>query len=384
MALIHNAKPQFKDPELPADYYSECDSPKTIQAIAKAIEADGHRVFPVEADIHLPEWLLQNRVDVAFNIAEGFYGEAREACVPALLDLLEIPYTGSGVAAQVLALDKYRSKQIFRSLGIPTPNSQIFVTGEEPLDARLHFPLIVKPNREGSSKGISAQSVVRSEKALRAQIGKVRRDYDQEVIVEEFVEGTELTVGILGEEILPVLEVDFSPCAQAGETFYSWRVKEFQGNKEMHLDPEFWCPARLDLVSLQATRSVAKKAAEALNCRDFARVDIRLSSDGIPYVLEVNTLPGLDPEESNVPMMTRAAGIPYQELIRRILQLAIERSGKGSGKVVAAAPSEQEKSAYSSIPSLKKNNAGPEERPQAELPDAADRQPGLRVGKLPC
>jgi len=361
IALIHNLKPAVKDSSLPPDYYSECDSKKTIESIAKALEGGGHTVIPVEADRNLPKWLAENTVDLAFNIAEGFLGEAREARVPALLELLDIPYTGSGVLTCALALDKWRAKQIFRSQGIPTPNFQIFLHPDDPVDSRLHFPLIVKPNCEGSGKGIWASSVVRDAQALAAQVNIVLKEYGQKILVEEFIEGTELTVGIFGNEALPVLEVDFTNCAPAGESFYSWRVKEFQGNEELHLNPQFACPARLDAAATHAVQSVALKATRALGCRDLARVDIRLSQDGIPYVLEVNPLPGLDPEESNIPIMVRAAGMSYEAFIHRIVSLAVERSQKLS---------------TSSIPSFQTNNrvnASPRRR---ALPDSMEKQPG--------
>ncbi|MBI3323224.1 MAG: ATP-grasp domain-containing protein [Candidatus Omnitrophica bacterium] len=343
VALIHNRKPPAKAPGLPDDYYSECDSPKTVRAIASALEKAGHSVLPVEADHRLPVWLSQNPVGLCFNIAEGFEGEAREARVPALLELLGIPYTGSGVLSLALALDKAKSKQIFRAVGIPTPNFQLFGHPDEPVDPKLQYPLIVKPNREGSAKGISASSVVWDEPALRAQVRHVFAEYAQEVLAEEYIEGTELTAGILGaDEILPVLEIDFKGCKRSGEFFYSWRMKEYQGNKELHLDPQFWCPARLSPAVTQAVQTVAWKAARALGTRDIARVDIRLSSDGIPYVLEVNPLPGMDPEESNLPLMVRAAGIPYEALIQRLVDLAVERSAQqGIGNTPSSLPSSQ-------------------------------------------
>ena len=344
VALIHNLKPLAKDPRLPADYYSECDSQKTVDAIAEAIRKRGHTVLPAEADRDLPEWLAKTKVDLAFNIAEGFEGDAREARVPALLELMGIPYTGSGVLALALALDKAKSKQIFRFHGIPTPNFQLFRHADEPLDPRLKIPLIVKPNTEGSAKGISSSSVVADERSLRGQVRHILETYAQEVLVEEYIEGTELTVGILGtEQILPVLEVDFSECKGSGEFFYSWRMKEYQGDKERKLTPRFWCPARLDPAVTQAVQSVAWKAARALGTRDLARVDIRLSSEGIPYVLEVNPLPGMDPEESNLPIMTRAAGMSYEAFIHRLIDLAAERASHR--------PARRQQAALSSIPS---------------------------------
>ena len=336
IALIHNLKPLVKDSSLPADHYSECDSPKTVRAISAALEKAGHTVLPVEADRNLPVWLTQNPVDLAFNISEGFEGEAREARVPALLELMGIPCTGSGVLSLALALDKAKSKQIFRFSGVPTPNFQLFSRMDEPLDPKLKFPVIVKPNREGSAKGILVSSVVGDEAALRIQVGRVLEMYGQEALAEEFIEGIELTVGILGEDqILPVLEIDFSGCKDSGESFYSWRMKEYQGDKQQHLNPQFWCPARLSPHVTQAVQTVAWRAARALGARDIARVDIRLSSDGIPFVLEVNPLPGIDPEESNLPIMVRAAGLSYEALIQRLVQLAMERSKRR----IAASPS---------------------------------------------
>ncbi len=342
VVLIHNLKPVVKNPSLPADHYSECDSQKTVDAIAEAIRKAGHTVLLAEADRNLPGWLAANPVDLAFNIAEGFRGVAREARVPALLELMEIPCTGSDVLALALALDKAKSKQIFRFNGIPTPNFQLFMHPDEPLDPRLKYPLIIKPNTEGSAKGITASSVVADEPALRAQVRHIFETYDQEVLAEEYIEGTELTVGILGaDQILPVLEVDFSECRGSGEYFYSWRMKEYQGNRELKLTPRFWCPARLDPAATQAVQSVAWKAAKSLGARDLSRVDIRLSSEGIPYVLEVNPLPGLDPEESNLPVMARAAGMSYEALIHRLLELAAARSSRRSA---------QHQPALSSIP----------------------------------
>lgn len=378
IALIHNLKPPVKDSARPADYYSECDSQKTVNAIAEAIRTAGHTVFPVEADRNLGLWLAQTPVDLAFNIAEGFEGDAREARVPALLELMGVPCTGSGVLALALSLDKAKSKQIFRFHGIPTPNFQLFRHADEPLDSRLKVPLIVKPNTEGSGKGINASSVVADERALRAQVRHVLETYGPEVLVEEYIEGTELTVGILGADpVLPVLEVDFSECKGSGEFFYSWRMKEYQGDKQQKLTPRFWCPARLDPAATQAVQSVAWKAARALGVRDVARVDIRLSPEGIPYVLEVNPLPGMDPEESNLPIMARAAGMSYEAFIHRLIDLAAERASEAPAKRQAA---------LSSIPSSHPIVPNPKVPPSGALPGSGEQgkgHPAVPAGAAP-
>lgn len=310
---------------VPIDGDSEFDSPKTIDTIVRSLRAAGHAVHLVEATAQLPRWFLTHRVDLAFNIAEGTHGEHRESQVPAILESLGVPFTGSSSVTLAIALDKAKTKQILASEGIPTPAWQLFPTPHTPLNPRLGFPLIVKPNREGSSKGIWRESVVGDEEALRRQAAQIFHRYRQEVLVEEFVDGKELTVGILGEQPLPILEIDFAPCQASGEFFYSWRMKEFQGDAARGLAPSLHCPARLDPQTTARVQQVALRAHRALGCEDFSRVDIRLRADGTPCILELNPLPGLSPLESNFPVMTTAAGISHDTLLQRIVELAMSR-----------------------------------------------------------
>ena len=313
---------------LPFDFCSEFDSPATIEAIASALRLGGHAVHLVEANEDLPRWFLTHDVDLAFNIAEGTTGPHRESQVPAVLESLGIPCTGSSSLTLALALDKTRTKQLLASDGVPTPSWQLFTTPDAIVDSRLTFPLIVKPNCEGSAKGILRESVVRDEASLRRQVRRVVERYRQEALVEEFIEGTELTVGVLGNEdaqALPILEIDFSACQGSGEFFYSWRMKEYQGNAQLGLNPTFHCPARLGPAVAARVQAVAVRAHQLLGCGGLSRTDIRLRRDGIPFVLEVNPLPGLDPVESNFPMMTSAAGIAYPALINRLVEFALAR-----------------------------------------------------------
>lgn len=310
---------------MPFDRDSEFDTQKTVDTIVHALRAHGHTVHLVEATDDLPHWFLTHRVDLAFNIAEGTHGEHRESQVPAILESLGVPFTGSGSITLALALDKAKTKQILGSEGIPTPRWQLFPTSRTPLNTQLEFPLIVKPNREGSSKGIWRESVVGDEDALRRQVAAVNARYHQEALVEEFIDGIELTAGVIGEEALPILEIDFAPCRASAEFFYSWRMKEFQGNAAMGLVPTLHCPARLDAPTAAAVRGVALRAHRALGCVDLSRTDIRLRADGTPFVLEVNPLPGLSPWDSTFPVMTAAAGLSHKALIQRIVALAMAR-----------------------------------------------------------
>jgi len=329
--LIYNLKRKVFSKKIPCDFYSEFDSHRTINSIANALRVKGHRVTLKEADEQLLYYLLKHKkeIDFVFNIAEGVNGSlSREAQVPAILDFLKIPYTGSGVITMAISLDKFYTKKICLTEGIPTPKFQLFVTGEEEVDSSLRYPLIVKPNAEGSAKGIFKNSVVYNKKRLRKQIKKIIQRYKQPALVEEFIEGKEITVGILGNGspmVLPLLEIDFSSCRGSGEFFYSWRMKEFQGNEEKHLTPTFYCPARIKDNVVRKIKQLALKAYKAIGCFDFCRIDFRLDKENNPYLLEVNPLPGLDPEESNFPLMAKIAGINYNDLINRILELAIKR-----------------------------------------------------------
>lgn len=328
ITLTYNLKK--KDDSKPMDYFSECDSEQTVDAIAAALRSKGHAVDTVDVERpSLFSYFRKNRVDMVFNIAEGTKpGKFRESEVPAVLDYLNIPYTGSNTFSLALALNKTLTKKILKAEGIPTPNFQLFSKGNEELSPDLKFPLIIKPNREGSAKGIGISNVVKDKGQLFNKVKEVINTYKQEALVEEFIEGRELTVGILENgkiTILPILEIDFSNCAKSGEYFYSWRMKEYQGDCALGLVPTFHCPARLDADTEHKVKEVAVRIHQAVGCFDISRTDIRLDKSGVPYVLEINPLPGLNPQESNFPLMAYAAGMKYEDLIDAILMNASSR-----------------------------------------------------------
>ena len=328
VALTYNLKK--KDPLKPKDYFSECDSEETINSVIAALKTKGHCVEAIDVEYPaLFSYFKKNRVDMVFNIAEGKHGRFRESEVPAVLDYLNIPYTGSDTFSLALALNKTLTKKILKAENIPTPNFQLFIKGTEILDSDLRFPLIVKPNAEGSAKGINKTNVVHNSSDLVSKVKECIDIYQQEALVEEFIEGKELTVGILENgktRVLPILEIDFSNCKKSGEYFYSWKMKEFQGNRELGLVPEFYCPARLDKDTENKVKDVALRTHRAVGCLDISRTDIRLDKNNVPYVLEINPLPGLDPKESNFPIMAYAAGMKYEDLIEAILLSASERT----------------------------------------------------------
>ena len=267
------------------DREAEYDSPKTIEALSAAIESHGHVVVPLEATADFPRVLMNSNVDVVFNIAEGISGRNREAQVPNLCELLGIPYTGSDSATLSICLDKALSKRLLRE--IPTPAFQLLLTGREKLRA-FQYPVIVKPNAEGTSKGITSKSVVDDETGVREIAREIIEKYGQPALVEEYITGREFTVGLLGERrprILPPMEVVF--LHPSGRAVYDYACKQ---DWEKHVRYE--CPPNVTKEELRVIEKVSRSTFMALGCRDVARVDLRMTADGKVYVIEVNPLPG--------------------------------------------------------------------------------------------
>lgn len=313
-------------PTLEKDSDAEFDAPKTINAIRDALERLGNIVVPLEANETLAARLGEARVDVVFNIAEGWRGRTREAQVPALCDLLGIPHTGSDATSLAVAMDKAVAKDLFLRNGIPTPVSQLFRSARDRLEPRMLFPLIVKPNAEGSSKGITGDnSVATNEDELRRIVKDALDRYKQPVLVEQYVSGREFTVALFqsdsGFRVLPPLEICFLD-ARKPYPVYSYEIKQ-DWDKNVRYD----CPAIIDKRLERTLASAARKAFLALGCRDYARVDIRLGGvNHVPYVLEVNPLPGLTPNFSDMCLIAKAAGISYDELIAMILRYSVRRA----------------------------------------------------------
>jgi D-alanine-D-alanine ligase len=306
-----------------SDEHAEFDPPETIIAISNALARQGFIVVHLEATPDLPRVLAEADVDLIFNIAEGVEGRNREAQVPALCELLGIPYTGSDSATLAIALDKALCKKVLSQHGILTPKFQVMETGRERLDGELKFPLIVKPNAEGSSKGIGTASVVDSEEELRANVTAIIDRYKQPALVEEYIHGREFTVGLLGSKrrlrVLPPMEIRFKD-ADNDRPVYDYVVKQ---EWEKHV--EYECPAKLTEAENRAIEKVARATFASLECRDFARVDLRMAPDGKIYVFEVNPLPGMTPGYSDLVLISNAAGMDYDQLMGEILVGGLRR-----------------------------------------------------------
>ncbi len=316
---VKRVKPTWDASE---DSEAEYDSPTTLQAIREAIASWGHEVIDLEANQELPVILQNTPVDLVFNIAEGFKGRNRESQVPALLELLDIPYTGSDPATLALTLDKALAKKIVRQAGILTPLFQLMHTGKERLLKEFTYPLIVKPVAEGSSKGVVSKSVCNNETELREVVRELIEKYQQPALVEEYISGREFTVGLLGERrprVLAPMEIVFLDPSEKTPV-YSFQHK-LESNDRIRYD----VPAHVDGALAERLKSAARGAFMALGCRDVGRIDFRLDDKGRPHFIECNPLPGLTPGWSDLVLIAQGSGMDYRTLIGEIMAGAIRR-----------------------------------------------------------
>jgi D-alanine-D-alanine ligase len=314
--------------DLPDDFQEEFDSPVTIEAISGVLRELGHEIEELGNGRELLERLLRDPPDFVFNIAEGHgIGRCREARVPAVLELLGIPYTGSDPFTLAAALDKDCARKLIQTTRVNVPQGGTYGLDDalDDISTRHYLPFtaIVKPAWEGSSKGIRGKCVVDTPQELVEAIETHRRAYRQPVLVEEYIEGEELTVGIVGNSpprIVGVMQV--LPRMKEERFVYSLEVK-----RDYLRQVRYECPAKLPPGRLRAVEDAALVVYKELGCRDVARIDFRMR-DGIPYFLEVNPLPGLNPESSDLVILSRLAGWNYDRLIEGILQAALERTGR--------------------------------------------------------
>ncbi|HEX3534262.1 MAG TPA: hypothetical protein VHT23_08570 [Gemmatimonadaceae bacterium] len=331
------------------DKFAEWDSPTTIAAVESALSKLG-KVVRLEANEDFPERLRQAKPDIVFNIAEGFYGVNREAHVPAICEFYGIPYSGSDPFTLSLSLDKARTKETLAFHGIPTPRFAVVRELEElrAVSEKLSLPLFVKPLHEGSSKGITDSNLCHDAKQLFAQTKFLLENYDQPVLVEEYLPGQEFTCAVLGNgdeaTVLPIVAMNFETLPDGAVPIYSFDAKFVWDRPENPLDI-FQCPARITSALQASIERVTLDAYRVLGCRDWARIDVRLDSAGVPNVLEVNPLPGILPDPADnscLPKAARAAGIGYDELIQSCLKYAASRQGVKLGSAPSSSPAQSE------------------------------------------
>ena len=307
----------------PVDAQAEYDDISTVLAIRDALESGGAKVNLYEALDDLPLRIIKDKPDIVFNIAEGVHGRGRESHVPALLSFLQIPYTGSDETTMCVTMDKAIAKLLARACGVCTPEYRMALYGS-PFDYEsLTYPVIVKPNAEGSGKGISDVSVAKSEAELRLVLDEKLSVYKQDMLVERFIAGREFTVGMVGNgeklHVFPPMEIIFN----AGDHgVYNYEVK-----RDFKRYTRYQCPPALDADTVSVIEDAARRVYKALGCKDFSRADFRLSADGVLYFLELNPLPGLAPGYSDLPILAEFCGVDYQSLILSVIESALERYG---------------------------------------------------------
>jgi D-alanine-D-alanine ligase len=321
--------------EVSADVeFAEWDTAETIDAVADALGAYG-TVIQLEATAEFPERLRTERPDIVFNMAEGSGGKNREAHVPAICEFFGVPYTGSDPLTLSLCLDKSRTKEILSHYGVATPSFTVVESADAVTDRwpSLRYPLFVKPIHEGSSKGITERNLCQTPADLGAQVDFLLETYAQAVLIEEYLPGAEFTCAVLGNgqtaRVLPIVGMDFDALPDGALPVYGFEAKWLWDRPDAPLRI-FDCPAAIPDSLRRTIESTTLRAYQALGCRDWSRVDVRLDAAGVPNVIEVNPLPGILPnpaDNSCFPKAARVAGISYQALIQTCLTLAAERQG---------------------------------------------------------
>jgi D-alanine-D-alanine ligase len=299
---------------------------KTIVAVAEALRANGHEAAILEADMSLlpaleafiPSGRGTEPQGMVFNMAYGIQGECRYTHVPAMLEMAGVPYTGSSPLGHSLALDKVITKKLMMDAGIPTPKYRVMRTPADSL-SDLRFPLVVKPTHESTSFGLRLAA---DSQELSAAVAHIVHQYQQEALVEEYIDGREVCAALLGNddknmEFLPLVEQDFG---NRPRRIVTWEDKFHKVEDETRK----LCPAPVDEHLAQYLRQISLAVFKVCKCRDYARVDIRIDSAGLPYVLEINSMASLGNTGSYM-LAAQTAGYSFATLANKIVDVAHER-----------------------------------------------------------
>ena len=329
IAVLSNSFKEYSHQEV------EKDLNDTGRVVRAALKQAGHDVHLYSVNKRTFEKLRKSNIDFAFNVCERFNGSSlMEPHVAAMLELLQIPYTGSGPLALSLCMNKPRVKEILAQNGIPTPRFQVFYSKDEKLDKNLKFPLFVKPACMDNSIGINEDAIVRDKKELRSKIESINRAYNQPALVEEFIEGREFAVAVIGNKnpiALPIAEVKFN--IPGGEkNIFSYPAKWFHDDDGKNIAYES-CPADIPKSLELYMKRIAVDVYNLLEVRDYGRIDIRISKDGIPHVLEMNPNPGIS-SDNVIPKAAKSIGLTHYEMINEIMHQAFKRHKmKASSKI---------------------------------------------------
>jgi D-alanine-D-alanine ligase len=285
----------------------------------------------VEANNEAFTKLNELKPDIVFNFAEGLIGVNRESHIPAMLEMLGLPYSGSDPLTLGICLDKSRAKEILTYYKIPNAKFLVANQMEDVSYLKFEVPLIVKPISEGSSKGIFSSSFVKNRTELEDEVKRIIISYDQPALIEEYLPGREFTVAVLGNgseaKVLPIIEISYDDFPKDVLPLYSYEAKWIFDTKENNFDV-FECPAKLDKQLEEKIKETVLRTYNVLRCRDWSRIDVRLDKNGVPNIIEINPLPGIMPdpnENSSFPKAARAAGMNYNQLIQSALYSAAKR-----------------------------------------------------------
>lgn len=367
VGLVFNYVNEEKLRGKPVDAIAELDTPEITAAEKAALESRGHEVVLIEADENFSENLKKAKPDIIFNVSEGIGGESRESYVPNICETLGVPYTGSGPLALSLALDKAKTKEILTHYGIPTAKWQVFKSKDDRIDPSLRFPLIVKLLHEGSSMGLDEYSVVENEKDLRKMVERAISTYKEPALVEEFLDGREFTIAIIGNYldgkepmVFPIREtvhereksiVLYDPDRESIPLIAKFNPKE---EVDKYLDEKRYsfhseCPAKITKDTEKEIKMIALEVFRAIGVRDWCRMEMRCR-DGVPHVLELNPIAGIAPGYW-FPTTAEVAGYDYNAFINLILDTALERlgmkkkDGRKNGAKLASRISEKKRKA---------------------------------------
>jgi D-alanine--D-alanine ligase len=312
-----------------SEFEVEYDPPHTIELIKHGILTTGHEYIFIEADENVVENLKALKPDLVFNRAEGLRGDSRESHVPAILEMLGIPYVGSNVLTTAIGLNKAWAKKVLLYHGISTPKFYVCKSDQEAERIRGGFPYILKPNEEGSSMGITEENLVHDKTQLRTRLKQMIEEHQQPILIEQFIQGREFSTGLLGRpgqnpEVLSILEIDFSKFPEVGGVF-GQRAKTVLDSLDHYI-----CPAQIPKNLRKLLERISIDVWYALDVKDFARIDFRMNGQEKLFFLEINPLPGMDfdTEENDLsfyPYMAMKSGYTYDELIRRLLESACAR-----------------------------------------------------------
>ena len=334
VAFLYNVRHTYPDPADPrSQVETDFDDRSTIDQIVKHLRTLPYEITPIEADekAYLELYKGRKDIDLVFNYSMGLHGSQKYGHIPAMLEMLQLPFTGPDSLTEALVLNKSRMKDVLTAHGVPTLPSQLFISGKESLKKEFAYPLIVKPVAQGSSAGITAKSVVHNDKELYRQIKLVIDTFDQPALVEPFLKWREFSVPLLGNppKVLPIIEPEYKRLPKGYLPLDTLEVKwiyEESSTATNHLA----CPANTTDALKKKIHQVALSTWDALQLKDFCRIDMRTDKDDNLYVLDVNSPPGLMPPEASMtsyfPMSARAAKIKYRELLEEIIRTALKRN----------------------------------------------------------